>query len=245
MSSQPVQQSDDSILANRSRVSAILQRLDRERPVSDWMPNHAPVDTLVETILSQSTSDVNTGRAFAALRRSFSDWSHVATADVDEVIEAIRPGGLAAQKGPRIQKVLAEILPDSDADPNEVLQERLAAMTTPDAMRWLTSFPGVGPKTAACVLLFAVGKPVVPVDTHVYRVSGRIGLIGPDINADRAHQALLELVPPGDSYRFHVHLIRHGRAVCTARSPQCNRCTLNDLCDYAMLNDKSNSQERR
>ena len=226
-------------------MAAVLQRLESEYSVDNWTPSHAPVDTLIETILSQNTSDVNTERAFGALRERFRDWNEVVSADTEDVIEAIRPGGLAAQKAPRIQKVLAEILPDNGADPNEALQYRLVAMTTADAMNWLTSFPGVGPKTAACVLLFAVGKPVVPVDTHVYRVSARIGLIGPDVDADRAHQALLELVPPDDSYRFHVHLIRHGRAICRARNPECDQCILNDLCDYARLNGKSDSQEQR
>ncbi len=243
MSSQPVQQSDVAIHTNRRRVEDILNRLDREWSPEPWTPDRKPVDTLVATILSQNTSDVNTERAFAALRERFPDWSEVASADPEEVIDAIRPGGLAAQKGPRIQNVLIEILSPGDEAPNDTLLERLDAMSEDEAMDWLTSFSGVGPKTAACVLLFAVGKPVVPVDTHVYRVSRRIGLIGPKVDADRSHRVLVELVPPRDSYRFHVHLIHHGRTVCTARNPKCGRCILNDLCDYASAINGTDSQE--
>ena len=233
MSSQPVQHTDEVIHTKRRQAVEVLRRLDRDWSPGPWEPNHKPVDTLVATILSQNTSDVNTERAFDRLCETFSEWAEVANATGEDVVEAIRPGGLAAQKGPRIQRVLADILPTGHEDPNEALQSRLENMTTHDAMSWLTGFPGVGPKTAACVLLFAVGKPVVPVDTHVYRVAGRIGLIGDNVDANRAHDELLNLIPPEESYRFHVHLIHHGRTVCKARNPDCHQCSLNELCDYA------------
>jgi endonuclease III len=236
MSSQPVQQGEETIRANRQRVAEILRRLDHQWTPQAWAPSKRPVDELVGTILSQNTSDTNTHRAFTSLRNAYPCWRDVVAAPEGDVVEAIRSGGLAVQKAPRIQRVLAEILESADGDPNESLQARLSRMDSDDAMEWLTRFSGVGPKTAACVLLFAVGKSIVPVDTHVYRVSRRIGLVGERTSADGAHRELLPLVPSEDAYRFHVHLIRHGRTVCKARSPACNDCTLRELCDYGRLN---------
>jgi endonuclease III len=218
--------------ARSALVAEILNRLDQTWTPSPWDPSHRPVDELVGTILSQNTSDVNTARAFTSLKSAFPDWHSVAIADTSDVIESIRSGGLAQQKGPRIQQVLKQILQPDDPDPDTTLYETLAGMEPKSAMEWLTNFPGVGPKTAACVLMFAVGKPVVPVDTHVHRVSRRIGLIAPKASADQAHVELIDIVEPEDSHRFHMHLIHHGRAICQARTPRCGECSLTDICDH-------------
>lgn len=220
------------LTARRALVTEILSRLDQLWRPSQWTPSNKPVDELVGTILSQNTSDVNTGRAFNSLRNAFTDWHSVASADTRDVVEAIRSGGLAQQKAPRIQEVLKQIIQSDDTDPNATLMDQLERMDPAEAMDWLTSFPGIGPKTAACVLMFAVGQPVVPVDTHVHRVSQRVGLISPKASADRAHVELIDIVEPEECYRFHMHLINHGRTICRARNPRCDDCTLADICDY-------------
>lgn len=193
-------------------------------------PSGDPVSTLVATILSQSTTDTNTERAFASLRRRFPTWQQVVDARTNEVIDAIRSGGLANQKAPRIQDALEEIhdrYGDYDLD-------SLNDLPLDQAKAALTSIHGVGPKTAACVLLFALGRPAMPVDTHVYRVARRLPLIDPDTNPMRAH-ATLEALMDGDAertYRFHVEMISHGRAICHARNPTCETCPLRRYCEY-------------
>jgi endonuclease III len=214
-------------------VPEILKRLDDIYSVSDWSPSGKPVDELVSTILSQNTSDSNTHRAFTSLRSTFSSWTDVIDAPTVEIAEAIRAGGLADQKAPRIQTALEQLVDRDSIDPNADLLEQLLNQTSSDALNRLKSLQGVGPKTAACVLLFAVGQPVVPVDTHVYRVSQRIGLIGQKTNANQAHDELLEIVPDDEAYRFHMHFIHHGRATCKARNPKCGACVLNDICLYS------------
>jgi len=194
-------------------------------------PNGDPVATLVSTILSQNTSDVNTDRAFSSLRRRFPSWDDVVRADTDEVVAAIRSGGLANRKAPRIQEALDEIRDRYGSYSLDVL----ADMSLDDAKSALVSIDGVGPKTAACVLLFALGRPALPVDTHVYRVARRLGLIDERTNPVQAH-ATLEAMMEGDAdrtYRFHVEMIAHGRAVCVARKPRCTICPLRSNCEYA------------
>lgn len=232
MSGQPAKHTKPPIDAKRQLLPELLARLDRSWTVPDWVPSERPVDELVATILSQNTSDTNTHRAFTALRDAFSTWADVVNAPVQDVETAIRPGGLARQKAPRIQQALDQILTPDDPDPNQTLLRQLQEMQADQAMSWLTGMRGVGPKTAACVLLFAAGKSVVPVDTHVYRVSQRIGLIDSGVDANRAHDELLGIVPPAESFRFHMHLIHHGRAICKARTPRCHHCMLTDLCQY-------------
>lgn len=224
--------SRSNITMRRSLVTEIISRLDTSWTPSRWTPSQKPVDELVGTILSQNTSDVNTARAFDSLRQAFPDWKSVAAADTADVINSIRSGGLARQKAPRIQEALKQVMQSDDTDPNTTLNAKLEQMDPDLAMDWLTSIPGIGPKTAACVLLFAVGKPVVPVDTHVHRVSRRIGLISPEASADRAHIELLGIVAPEECYRFHMHFINHGRTICRARNPKCGECTLADICDH-------------
>lgn len=227
--------------AKRLLVPVILERMDTCWTPSDWVPSGKPADELVATILSQNTSDTNTERAFASLRKTFPRWIDVIEAPVEEVVDSIRAGGLAQQKAPRIQQALRQLVKSEDDDPNESLLRKLRHMSSDEAMEWLTGMPGVGPKTAACVLLFAAGKPVIPVDTHVFRVSKRIGLIDSSVDANRAHSELQHIVPPEESYRFHMHLIHHGRNVCKARNPRCRDCIILDLCDYGIRSESDDA----
>jgi endonuclease III len=183
----------------------------------------------VLTVLSQNTSDVNRDRAFAALRERFPTWDALAGARVEDVADAIRPGGLSQIKAPRILAILREIR-DRDGSLD------LAWMRdAPDdeVAAYLTSLPGVGPKTAACVLAFSLGRPVIPVDTHVHRVAGRLGWIPPGTDANRAHDLLAAVVPPKLRVSMHVALIRLGREICKPARPRCEDCPLNDLCPTA------------
>lgn len=194
----------------------------------EWRPHLDPISELVSTILSQNTNDTNRDTAFDRLRDRFSSWEEVRDGDVDKVIEAIRPAGLANQKGPRIQGALRFITQER----GELDLDFLADWPVDKGKEWLSSIKGVGPKTAAIVLLFALGKPAFPVDTHVHRVSKRLGLIGSKASREKAHDELEELIPPDDYYSFHLNLIRHGREVCVSRNPHCEECVLRALCDY-------------
>lgn len=193
-----------------------------------WRNPLPPLDELISTILSQNTNDVNRDRAFDSLRAAFPTWEEVREAPESEVIEAIRPAGLANQKGPRIQKVLRAIT----AERGELDLSFLEAYSVEEAMDWLLKFKGVGPKTASIVLLFSLGKPAFPVDTHVHRLSGRLGLRPENMSADQAHENLAAQFPPETYYAAHLNLIRLGREICHARKPQCELCPLQDLCDY-------------
>jgi endonuclease-3 len=185
-----------------------------------------PLSGLIGTILSQHTSDANSARAFAALLAHFGDFEAVRQAPVEEIAEVIRSGGLARIKAQRIKEVLEQIA----ADRGSLDLSFLAELGVPAARAYLTSLSGVGPKTAACVLLFNCGLPALPVDTHVHRVSRRLGLIGPRTGATQAHTELEALVPPDQVFSFHVNLIRHGRQICKAPRPRCESCPLEDIC---------------
>ena len=185
-----------------------------------------PVSELVLTILSQNTADTNSGRAFIQLMRRFPSWRSIAEAPLEDVVQAISVGGLAQQKAPRIQAVLRAVGERSPGWDLDFL--RVAPMEV--ARAWLRALPGVGPKTAACVLLFALERPAMPVDTHVERVAKRLGLIPAKATAEQAHQQLEALVEPPDYYPFHMLLIKHGRRTCAARSPACERCPLEADC---------------
>ncbi len=192
-----------------------------------WHSRSDPLSELVQTILSQQTSDLNSGRAFAALRDRFPTWEAVRDAPTEAVAAAIRGSGLSNIKAPRIQQVLRQIEPEGRISLNF-----LRDMSAPDAKAWLRALPGVGPKTAACVLLFSLCKPALPVDTHVYRVSQRLGLIGPRVTVERAHDELEALVPPAAYYSFHLNMITHGRQVCHSQRPVHDLCNLRLECDY-------------
>lgn len=194
----------------------------------EWRDPLPPLDELISTILSQNTNDNNRDRAFQALRNIFPTWEAVRDASTNAVIDAIRPAGLANQKGPRIQQVLREIT----AQRGELDLDFLNKLSVEEASNWLMSFHGVGPKTAAIVLQFALGKPAFPVDTHIYRVSGRLGLRPEKMNADQSHQHLSGLFPPETYYAAHLNLIRLGREICKARKPECERCPLQRVCSF-------------
>ncbi len=181
---------------------------------------------LVWTILSQHTSDLNAGRAFEALVRRFPKWDEVLTAPTDLLVSVIRGGGLAQQKAPRIQEVLRVVLDLTGGFDISFLAE----MPLPQAKAWLQALPGVGPKTAGVVLAFALGMPAMAVDTHIHRVSGRLGLIGPKVTADEAHDILERSIAPERVFSFHVYLITHGRRVCKAQRPICAQCALAAQC---------------
>ena len=208
----------------RRRVRAILARLRASygRPV--LTPHRAPVDELVLTILSQNTNDRNRDVAYGRLRERFPDWTDVRDAPCEAVEEAIRPGGIAHVKARRIQAIL-RVLGDDDLG-------WLETAPLADARDYLTALPGVGRKTAACVLLFSFGRAEVPVDTHVFRVGTRLGLFRPGASFDEAHDELLRVPDPADAYELHVSLLRHGRRTCVARAPRCRRCPLRRMCPY-------------
>jgi endonuclease-3 len=193
-----------------------------------WRNPLPPVDELVSTILSQNTNDVNRDRAFESLRARFPTWEQVRDADTEVVIEAVRVAGLANQKGSRLQQVLRDIT----AERGSLDLSFLADMPLEEARAWLTRFKGVGPKTAAIVLCFSLNRPAFPVDTHVYRVTGRIGLRPPKMTVEQAHPHLESLFPPETYYAAHLNIIRLGREICNARKPNCPACPLYDLCDY-------------
>ena len=193
-----------------------------------WRNPLPPVDELVSTILSQNTNDTNRDRAFTALRAKFPTWEKVRDAKKAEVVASIRSAGLANQKGPRIQKVLRAITQErGDLD-----LDFLKVLPLEEARSWLTKFNGVGPKTAAIVLCFSLNRPAFPVDTHIYRVTGRIGLRPQKMTVEQAHPYLESLLPPETYYAAHLNLIRLGREVCHARTPDCPNCPVRRLCAY-------------
>jgi len=194
----------------------------------EWRLPLTGIDELVSTILSQNTNDRNRDVAFFALKKAFPDWEAVRDADPDAVISVIRPAGLANQKGPRIQAALQQISAERGSLDLSFLKE----WPKEKAHAWLTAFKGVGPKTAAIVLQFALGIPAFPVDTHIYRVTGRIGLRPAKMNVEQAHVHLAKLFPPEEYGPAHLNLIRLGREICHARKPECPICPLQDVCDY-------------
>ncbi|HEY69657.1 MAG TPA: endonuclease III [Anaerolineae bacterium] len=210
------------------RAREIQQRLLKAygRPAMETRTK--PLDELISTILSQNTNDTNRDRAFQSLRERYPTWELVRDAQSEKVIETIRMAGLANRKGPRIQQVLREITEERGDLDLGFLEE----LDPEEVRRWLLHFHGVGPKTAAIVMLFSLGQPAFPVDTHVYRVTGRLGLRDATMSVEKAHDHLAQLFPVETYYEVHLNLIRHGRQVCHARQPACETCTLNDLCAY-------------
>ncbi len=190
------------------------------------------VSELVSTILSQNTNDGNRDLAYSRLRVRFRTWEDVRDADPEAVIDAIRPAGLANQKGPRIQAALSHITRQR----GKLNIDFLAELPVKEAQKWLMSIHGVGPKTTAIVLLFCYNMRVFPVDTHVHRVSGRIGMIGPKVTADEAHEIMNDLCPVGAQGPFHLNIIYHGREICHARKPECERCPLTPWCEHFKQN---------
>jgi len=215
--------------ATRRRLRAIHARLARR--FGDLDPPRAvdPLDELVLTVLSQHTSDLNAERAFDAMRAAYPSWQAVVDAPGAEIADVIRSGGLANTKAPRIQGILREVR----AREGDFTLDALGSMSDEEARRYLTSLPGIGPKTAAVVLSFALGRDAMPVDTHVHRVTKRMGIIPPNASAEKADRLLHELVPDGLRTPLHVGFIRLGREICKAPTPRCARCPLHDLCPTA------------
>ena len=210
----------------KRRVRTIRDRLRELYGRPEQRPHGEPVAELVRTILSQNTNDTNRDVAYTRLRERFPAWEQVRDAPLDEVEDAIRPGGLAPQKAPRIQAALGEI-----TDRGEIDLSWLRDAPREQALEFLVSLPGVGRKTAACVLIFSFGRPEIPVDTHVYRVGGRLGLFPARASFERAHDEMRAITDPADAYELHINLIRHGRAVCRPR-PRCEDCALRRMCPY-------------
>jgi len=207
----------------------VLRRLQDFYGQPTWRNPIPAVDELVSTILSQNTNDTNRDRAFESLRQRFPTWEAVREAESPAVVAAIRPAGLANQKGPRIQRVMQEIT----AERGSLDMSFIKDLPLEEARAWLMKFKGVGPKTAAIVLLFSLDRPAFPVDTHIYRVTGRLGLRPEKMTVEEAHTHLENLFPPATYYAAHLNIIRLGREICIARKPACGRCPLQEICVYA------------
>ena len=210
-------------------VEQVRRLLRKEYGPRRWQPRQDPLSELIAVVLSQNTSDVNSHRAFAALVDRFGSWEAVAAADPGEIARAIRAGGLADIKAARIKAILGEIR----ARRGHLDLGFLGQMDLEEAKAWLRELPGVGPKTAGCVLLFSLGRPAMPVDTHVYRVARRLGLIDARASVEKAHDVLEALVPPENVYEFHMLMVEHGRRTCKAQRPRCAACVLRGRCPSA------------
>ncbi|MBV9472994.1 MAG: endonuclease III [Solirubrobacterales bacterium] len=210
------------------RLRAIRDRLRLVYGIPLAAPHGHPIAELILTVLSQSTNDRNRDVAYLALRERFPSWLEVRDAPVDELEQAIRPGGISKVKSARIKQILRAL---TDTAPGgELSLDWLAERSVPEAQRYLVALPGVGRKTAACVLLFALGMRDVPVDTHVSRVGTRLGLFRPGASFEELHDTLLALTPPGEELELHLNMLRHGRRTCHARRPDCPGCALTRMC---------------
>ncbi|MGV7976134.1 MAG: endonuclease III domain-containing protein [Anaerolineaceae bacterium] len=213
---------------HRERLCLVNERLNQVFGYPEWRNPLPALDELVSTFLSQNTNDLNRDKAFDAIRARYANWDEVCEADPDEFMQVIRVAGLANQKGPNIQAALRRIREER----GEIDLEWLKELPVEEAREWLLSFKGVGRKTTAIVLLFSLGMPAFPVDTHIYRVSGRIGLRPQKLDVDATHQYLEAAADPAQYYAMHLNLIRLGREICQARKPACARCPLVDICQY-------------
>lgn len=213
-----------------ARAMAVHRLLGEAYGIRPWKPRREPLHELISTILSHRTTQANEARAFRRLWERYGSWEGIRDAPVEGIAEAIAPANWPEQKAPRIKEVLQRIWQERGA----LDIGFLADMPAEEGLAWLRSLPGVGPKTAALVLLFCFAKPVLPVDTHVHRVSGRIGLIPPRASAEQAHELLLRLLPRDHQvlWNFHLNMLRHGQLVCVWGEPHCERCVVRELCDY-------------
>jgi endonuclease III len=226
----PKSSTTDSTGVSKSaeEITTIVKHLENRYGMAQWTAGSDPVDELVGCILSQHTSDINSGRAFRDLKQAYPEWQQVVEVPAEALAKVIWRGGLSNIKAPRIQTVLSRLKQDH----GDYSLDALYAMTDTEARAYLMSLPGVGPKTAAIVLCFAMGRNVMPVDTHIFRVSWRLGLIEKKIGEARAHDALQAMVPPELTYRYHVALITHGRQVCRAIGPKCSECLVAEYCGW-------------
>ncbi len=211
-------------------IEEVLELLQQEYGPREWQADRDPIDELIGTILSQNTSDANSGRAFASLKASFGSWRAVALAPAEHIARVIQAGGLHQIKAARIKHVLEQI----EKEQGRISLNSLKSMSMAEAENYLMRLPGVGHKTASCVLLFSLRKPSLPVDTHVFRVTKRLGLIDSRASLEKAPSLLQEQIPPSKVYQFHIHMIEHGRRICHARQPRCNRCILRGICPSSL-----------
>jgi endonuclease III len=216
----------DSLVTRQKRALEVIDQLKQYYGDPSWRNPLPALDELVSTILSQNTNDHNRDAAYLNLRTQLPTWESVRDAPTEQVIASIRSAGLANQKGPRIQRVLQEISMERGCLDLDFLLD----WDIGQARQWLQHFKGVGPKTAAIVLCFSLGKPAFPVDTHIYRVTGRLGLRDVNLSVERTHMYLERVFPPESFYPVHLNLIRLGREVCHPRKPDCPTCPLNQLC---------------
>lgn len=242
---------DDRPVAGKARTgkagrdgftaSEVLNVLWNEYAPFPWEPRYDPISELVFTILSQHTSDLNSERAFKQLMETFGSFEEVACGDTELIAQCINVGGLARIKAPRIRKVLQRVQELRGSLDLYFLKE----MPLEEAKAWLRQLPGIGPKTAAIILCFALGMPAMAVDTHIYRVAKRLGLIGPKTSYEQAHDILEQAVEPKQIYPFHVALITHGRRVCKAQRPLCHQCVLADGCPSRDLGNRKQPRSAR
>lgn len=225
--------------ARHIKATIIHARLVEAYGLPTWRPWLDPVSEVVSTILSQNTNDGNRDRAFNRLRAVLPTWEAVRDAPVELIEDAIRPAGLAPQKAPRIKQALQFITEQRGRLELDFLKE----WPVEDAKAWLTQINGIGPKTAAIVLLFALGRPAFPVDTHIYRVTRRVGLVDRNLSVEKAHQVLEQLLDPALYYPFHLNVIRHGREVCHARNPKCVVCVVQAWCDYFATTRQADTED--
>lgn len=215
----------------RSFVRRVEVALRREYGDPQIAPARSLLGQLVETVLSQNTTDTNSSRAFRELRRRFSRWDDVLAAPTRAIVDAIRSAGLANTKAPRIQTILRRI----QTGDGRLSLAHLRRMTNTEAMDWLLALPGVGPKTAACVLLFGMGRDVFPVDTHIHRLCRRLGIVSHFTSAEKTQEQMAGAIPKGRALALHINLIRHGRRVCRAQRPRCDGCVLAEMCPSARI----------
>lgn len=227
-SPQQAEQFETQNVSVEKPVRYIIQNLERAYGVPENRRSSDPLDMLIKIILSQATSDTNSHRTFAALKKRFPTWDKLLRARIATIADTIRSGGLANQKALVIKSVLRQIKKEHGALDLNFLHD----FKEEEAVRYLSQFRGIGPKTVACTLLFACRKDVFPLDTHIFRILRRVGLIPQKCTDARAHQIMNRTVPEGKFYSFHVNLVRHGRTLCRPRDPLCERCPIVEYCDY-------------
>lgn len=211
-------------------IQEVIALLEQEYGLLQVIPEKRHLDVLIKTILSQNTSDLNSDRAFKSLLSTFGSWQNVALAPIENIVQSIKCGGLSKVKAVRIKHILNNILEEHGS----LTLDFLDSMNTLEARDFLMSLPGVGLKTASCVILFSMGRQLLPVDTHIFRVAKRLGLLDSNVSIEKAHNLLQDLVPTYKIYQFHVHLIRHGRQICKAIKPQCYKCVLEENCPSSL-----------
>lgn len=214
----------------RAKAATAYERLLALFGDNPLVPRREPMHELISTMLSHRTTGANEAKAYRQMWERFGSWEAIRDAPAAELAETIAPSNFAEAKAPKIKQAVGRIIAERGAPTIDFLRE----LPLGEAMAWLTDLPGVGPKTASLVLLFCFAKPILPVDTHVHRVSQRLGLIGPKVNPTAAHPLLMELLPRDAPwlYNFHINLLRHGQRICTWARPRCGQCPLTDICDY-------------